>query len=476
MDQITRFCGVLLLLTTLAGCATNPVTGSPNLVLMSEEQEIALGLKTHKEVLKQYQVYDDPELQRMVDRLGQELAARSHRSHLDFTFTVLDSPQVNAFATPGGYIYITRGIMAYMNNEEELAGVLGHEIGHVTARHSVRQHSAQTVAGLGSLGMAILFGDRAAAQMSSQLGRALVSGYGRNHELEADRLGAEYLAEIGYDPEMMLGVVGILKDQEEFEKQRAADENRQPRTYHGVYATHPRNDQRLKEVIRAAERFKNPDARYSDPKDFLRKIEGITFGDSESQGVLRGNNFYHKPLDLHIRFPKNWRVENQPTQLISLGPNRQDAMLVKLGKQDGATTPEQFLRKNFRNLRNGQSLNDGSYTGITEGKTPFGQRPVRVAAKFHGNQVLVFNGFSKGNLNTQTFFNTVSSVRTLKRREKKLASTKKIKLVRAKRGDTFEKLSRRSSLDQYAVDQLRLLNGMYPDGEPVTGQLIKIIK
>ncbi len=475
MNLITRLCGALLLLT-LAGCATNPVTGSPNLVLMSEEQEIALGVKTHEAVLKQYQVYDDPELQEMVNRLGQDLAARSHRSHLNFTFTVLDSPQVNAFATPGGYIYITRGIMAYMNNEEELAGVLGHEIGHVTARHSVRQHSAQTVAGLGSIGMAILFGDRAATQMSSQLGKALVSGYGRNHELEADRLGAEYLAEIGYDPEMMLGVVGILKDQEEFEKKRAADENRQPRTYHGVFATHPRNDQRLKEVVRAAERFRNPDARYSDPKVFLRQLEGTTFGDSESQGMLRGNNFYHKPLDLHIQFPENWRVENQPTQLVALGPNQQNAMLVKLGQQDGATTPEQFLRKNFQNLRDGQSLGDGSYTGITEGKTPFGQRPVRVAAKFHGDLVLVFNGFSKGQLANQPFFNTVSSVRTLKRKERKLASTKKIKLVRAKSGETFEQLARRSSLDQYAVDQLRLLNGMYPDGEPVTGQLIKIIK
>ena len=219
---------------------------------MSESQELDLGKKTHADVMKQYAVYDDPNVQELVDRLGQELASKSHRGHLNFTFTVLDSPQVNAFATPGGYIYITRGIMAYMNNEEQLAGVLGHEIGHVTARHSVRQHSAQTVAGFGSLVAAIATGNNQIGRMTSQFGQAFVRGYGRNHELEADRLGAEYLANVGYDPEMMLGVVGILKDQEEYEKQRAREEGREPRTYHGVFATHPRNDQRLQEVVRGS--------------------------------------------------------------------------------------------------------------------------------------------------------------------------------------------------------------------------------
>jgi len=135
------------MLMTLAGCAANPVTGLPNLVLMSEQEEIELGKKTHEDVLKQYQVYEDPTLQEMVNRLGEDLAKRSHRADLDFTFTVLDSPQVNAFATPGGYIYITRGIMAYMRSEEELAGVLGHEIGvsGLWAWHcclaTARQHS-----------------------------------------------------------------------------------------------------------------------------------------------------------------------------------------------------------------------------------------------------------------------------------------------------------------------------------------------
>ncbi len=460
----------------LSGCATNPVTGDADFVLMSEEQEIELGRKTHKDVMKQYKEYDHPQLQALVNNLGQELAAQSHRSHLDYTFTLLDSPQVNAFATPGGYVYITRGIIAYMNNEEQLAGVLGHELGHVTARHSVRQHSAQTTAGIFSVIAAAATGSREVGQMTGQLSQAFVRGYGRNHELEADRLGAEYLAGIGYDPEMMLGVVGILKDQEEFERQRARDENREPRTYHGVFSTHPRNDQRLQEVIRAADKYKKPNPRYSNPEKFRRMLDGMTFGDSEDQGILRGNRFYHKPLDLMIQFPDKWRVDNQPTQLVALNPNQNSALLIRLGDQGNASTPEQFLRQNFKNMNNIQRIDGDSSSGVIQGRTPFGQVPVRVAAVFHGDKVLVVNGFTKSGLPERDFFNTVRSVRKLKSGERKLASSKKIKVVRARSGDTFARLARRSGLQQYGEENLRLLNGMYPDGEPEPGQLIKIIQ
>jgi len=136
------------LLCAAVGCSVNPVTGDRDLVLMSEQQEIALGASQHPQILKQYPLYDDPELQAYVDRIGQAIARQSHRAELPFTFSVVDSADINAFALPGGYIYVTRGIMAYLNSEAELAGVLGHEVGHVTARHGVRQQSAQSVTGL----------------------------------------------------------------------------------------------------------------------------------------------------------------------------------------------------------------------------------------------------------------------------------------------------------------------------------------
>ena len=467
----------VMTVVSITGCATNPVTGKKEVVLMSEEQEIAKGAQYHKQVvLKQYQVFENPRLQKYVNDLGQKLAKQSHRSHLDFTFTLLDSPEVNAFALPGGYIYITRGIMAYMNSEEELAGVLGHEIGHVTARHGVRQQRSQTFTGLAVLLAAIATGNNQATQTANQLGTMWVRGYGRSHELEADRLGAEYLARTNYDPQKMLDVVGILKDQEEFELQRAKEEGRTPRVYHGVFSTHPRNDRRLQEVVRAANKFKNPNSVETDPEKFLRRMNGVTFGDSESQGIVRGNRFYHKKLNFTLRFPEGWRIQNQPTQIVAIRNDGNAAMIVNLDKLKSGESPAQFLRRKFQNFQQGQRLSGGGYTGIASGKHPFGTGAFRVSSVPHQDKVFVVTGFAKNNRPDRDIVNTAKSIRKLKSSERRLATEKKIKLIRAKSGDTFARLARKSDLDRHAEDRLRLLNGMFPDGEPTRGQLIKIIQ
>src|SRR5512134_1660334 len=170
-----------------AGCATNPVSGTPDLVFMTEAKEIQLGDSYDSKVRSQYGVYPDPALQAYVQGIGQKLAAQSHRPHLKYHFTVLDSPEVNAFALPGGHIYITRGILAYLNSEAELAAVLGHEIGHVTARHGVRQHSAATATGVVGAILGAATGIQATQDLFSVFGNAMLSGYGREHELESDR-------------------------------------------------------------------------------------------------------------------------------------------------------------------------------------------------------------------------------------------------------------------------------------------------
>ncbi len=460
----------------VGGCATNPVTGKQNFVLMSEDQEIDLGKQYHGQVMKQYKEYRDPELTALVNKLGGELAANGHRGDLNFHFTVLDSPEVNAFALPGGYIYITRGIVAYMNSEEELAGVLGHEIGHVTARHSVRQHAASTTAGLLGAVATIATGSQGVGQLSGQLGGALVSGYGRGHELEADRLGAEYLARTGYDPDMMLEVVGILKDQEEFEIQRAKEEGRQPRIYHGVFASHPRNDQRLQEVVKAAEKYSNPQAKRTDPDTFITMLEGVTFGDSEEQGIVRGNRFYHLPLDFRIEFPSGWRIENTQDQLLAVKPDDSAVYLVKLDSRAGRESAGAYLRRNFDNLRQGKVLDADSYAGLIQGKNPFGTGTIRLAARLHDANVFVVYGAARGSIPENAFFDTVRSIRRLDSSERALAVEKRIKVIRARAGDTFASLARRSDLGAYAEAQLRLMNGMYPDVQPRTGQLIKIVQ
>lgn len=461
----------------LAGCATNPVTGKTDLVLMSEKQEISLGEKAHEEILGQYRVYDHPELQKYITDLGQKIASQSHRSHLDYRFTLLDSPEVNAFALPGGYIYITRGILAYMNSEEALAGVLGHELGHVTARHGVQQHSAQVVASVAGAIAAIATESRDVARASDVVGSALVRGYGRSHELEADRLGAQYLALSGYDPKLMLDVIGILKDQETFEKQRAEEEGRPPRVYHGLFATHPHNDARLKEVIEAADRFAIADVRHTDPEQFVSLLEGVTFGESEDQGIVRKNRFYHKPLDVTIAFPEDWAISNHPGELIGMRNDGNATMVVRADTLTEGEGLDQYLFRTFETIKSLRKRSDGQYTGLVTAKTPYGTRNVRVSSRRHGkDHVFLFAGFSSSGRPDSAVFSTAGSVRELTDAEQRLAKARRIHLVRAQQGDTFSRLAADSGLDAYAEDQLRLLNGMYPDGEPVAGQLIKTVR
>ncbi|MFP5345218.1 MAG: M48 family metalloprotease, partial [Gammaproteobacteria bacterium] len=300
MPSLLRHVLLAALAAMLPGaCAVNPVTGQSDFVLMSEEQEIKIGRDAAPQIIKEFGQYEGQALQDYVQRVGEKLAANSHRANLVYRFTVLDTADVNAFALPGGYIYITRGLLAYLDSEAELAAVLGHEIGHVTARHSVRQQSAAQAADLGyTLGSILLpeLRNQAAQQAFSVVGGALLSGYGREHELEADRLGAEYLARSGYDPQAIIKVIGVLKDQESFERQLAREEGREARVYHGLFATHPDNDTRLQQVVASAEQFRGGQTTEVRRDDYLRALDGLTFGDSEKEGVRRGSAFYHADL------------------------------------------------------------------------------------------------------------------------------------------------------------------------------------
>ncbi len=267
---------LIVLAITLAGCSANPVTGKKDFTLISKDEETAMGAQGHRDILKTMKRYNNASLQAYVNGIGQALARKSHRSGIRYTFTVLDDPSVNAFALPGGYIYITTGLMAYLNSEGELAGVLGHEIGHVTARHGVKQQSA-------SIASAILLDILAKktsagnARSLNQFGTALIRGYGRDHELQADQLGAEYLARVGYQPQSMIDVVRVLKAQEEFDKLQARQEGRKPRAYHGVFSTHPSNDKRLQQVIGAAKRFKSAGTRSTNHDGYLKHINGMKY-------------------------------------------------------------------------------------------------------------------------------------------------------------------------------------------------------
>lgn len=282
---ITTISSSLLCASILSGCSVNPVSGKKDFVLMSEQQEVSLGTGLHKQVIQQYKPYNNPALQAYVNNLGQQLAQRSHRNNIRYHFMVVDDSGINAFALPGGYIYITRGLMAYLGSEAELAGVLGHEIGHVTARHSARQHSRETVS---SILVSVIGNKVGGTSALNTVATASVRGFGRDHELQADRLGAEYLARVGYRPENMIDVVRVLKDQEEFSKFLAKSEGKQPPTYHGTFSTHPSNDKRLHEVVNAAKRFPTAGTRGENPGGYLQRIQGMSFNINKTQkGQIR---------------------------------------------------------------------------------------------------------------------------------------------------------------------------------------------
>ena len=475
-----------LSLLQLGGCAVNPVTGQSDFVLMSEDEEISIGRKYHAQILKEYGRYDDPELQSYVQRVGEALGTKSHRSNLLYRFTVLDSQEVNAFALPGGYIYITRGLMSYLNSEAELAAVLGHEIGHVTARHAVRQQSAAAATGILASVIAATAGVDGAGDLLNTLGTAIVRGYGREHELESDRLGAEYLARTGYDPNAMLDVIRVLKDQESFEKQLAEEEDREPRVYHGVFSTHPDNDTRLQEVVGRAKRLKQNGAGSIIRRGrFLKELDGMVFGDSEKEGVRRGNAFYHDELGITLTFPQGWKIDNQPTQLIATAPRGKASLNVRALDINRKYSPRDFLEKRLKleDLQNGETIHQGSmkgYTAISESRSPYGKRLVRYVVLFLRDKAWIFAGVSKDKKDPykhdEQILDTARSFREIKKSERKLARAQRIKIITVSDDIQYKNLAKKSVISNHAERQLRLLNKHYPKGEPREGQKLKIIE
>ena len=466
-------------LLLLAGCATNPVTGEQDFVMVSEDQEIAQGREYHQTIIAQYGVYDNPELKAYVDKIGQNLAAKSHRAHLDFHFTVLDTPDINAFALPGGYVYITRGIMAYLDSEAELAGVLGHEIGHVTARHSVRQQSGQLASGLLNVLIAATTGSDTLSQLGNQLSTGIIRGYGRKHELEADRLGAQYLHRTGYDPEIMLEVIGVLKDQELYEIAKAKQENRSPNIYHGVYSTHPENDDRLQTVVLAAKDLSVQEYRDNNKAEYLGLIDGMTWGQSPEQGVIVKNRFMHAQLGIALQFPTDWKIDNRADALFARNPGNSTLLQVRLvALQENESLGALLERITKNSALSVEQQNYGS-TARSQATVSGNQQPARVSAiKLDKSQALFIAGTSKQadfkSADPQLLAINRSFVR-LSAKQISDIKTPQLEIITVTSTDSFASIAKQSVIDDDAEDILRLLNGAFPDGKITIRQKLKTI-
>jgi predicted Zn-dependent protease len=469
----------LLTAALVTGCASNPATGGADLVVMSEGQEIAIGQEMHQELMAKGATYDDPALQAYVNQVGQRLVAHSDRPDLAFTFTVIDSPDLNAFATPGGFIYINRGLLAYMDNEAELAGVLAHEIGHITARHAARQQTANITNQVVAVTAYILTGSGDLADASSMYGTELVMGYGREHELEADGLGARYMYNAGYDPESLLEVIGVLKDQEQFQRVKAKSSGKSAAGYHGLYATHPRNDQRLQTVIRAAgdlttgATLDNPEV----PGEFRRHIEGLAWGNSV-KGQRAENRYFHNKLGFSFEHPPGWTVQTTARKILASAPDGGASLALTIRRRDPAATPRSVLVANASgSLSNGAELNQAGLQGYTAVATAGGSSS-RLAAIDYNSLTYLFDGeagpgsFAAADPDLLTI---IESFRPMHPQERQGGEARYIHYVQVPRGATMASLAASARIPD-AEAQLRLLNGLYPRGEPRTGDWIKMIR
>ena len=452
-----------------------------------ESKDVRTAKQMHVAFTQQMGVHQDINLQEYVQRVGDKLAAVSEMPELEWHFTIIDTDDVNAFATMGGYVYISRGILPYFQNEADLAAVLGHEIGHITAEHLKKQQRKGMLSGIASAATAIFTGMPALADLTNMAGQAIISGYGREAELEADRLGASYLAKAGYDPEAMIRVISTLKDQDTFERERARLENREPRLYHGVFASHPDNDTRLQQAVAAAGRRAETGGT-SNPEGYLQAIEGLPVGSSARQGMVRENRFYHSDMQFTLAFPSGWQIQNQPDKILAIAPKKEHFMEIRTQAPPAdLTDPRAFAQRGLANKRlsRAESLDINGlkgWTAIVRGDpSPYGQASsVRYVIIYYGNLMWVFKGASRSGLEAPAgdpfFLSTARTFRRMHANEFPLAEPNRLHVLRADEGTTVESLAKNSPIKQYPLQQLRLINSLYPDGEPKPGDLVKTVK
>ena len=486
----------LLCVTLLAGCGStmvNPVTGESERSVMSEEDEMAEGAKAHAEVLKEYGVVANPALQAYVNGIGQKLAAQSHRSNLQWHFTVLDSPEINAFALPGGYVYVTRGIMAYLDSEADLAGVMGHEIGHVTARHGAQRATRQQDAGLGVLAASVFgavlesqgFGGagRLAGDLSQTVAAGYIASYGREQELQADSLGAEYLSRVHYDPRNMVDVIRLLKAQEQYAADAARAEGRAVPKGNDWLASHPSNDQRLDMISQLAAQYQSDKYEDEGRARYLKAVSGMAFADSAAQGLTRGREFYHPTLGFALTAPSGWHVQNEASQLAVVNAAGDVAMVLRLVPPAAGRNHTDILRSVFKptqgrtEVRSINGLSATHFVGARQTQQGIQRLEATVVSgPGEGTYLLQYSARDASALQrAQAALQALeASFRPLNTQDRAAAHEWTISTAPYPKGG-FAELAKASPLPR-AEQQLRLLNGFYGGGEPKLGQVVKVVR
>ncbi len=480
----TKLIGQLLLVYLLVNsCAKNPVTGKNDFMLMSKGQEVAMGQQSDPEIINYFGLYNDPKLQQFISEKGQQMAAVSHRKDLKYEFKVVDSPVVNAFAVPGGYVYFTRGILAHFNNEAEFAGVLGHEIGHITARHSAKQYSNAQLAQIGLVAGSLISPEFAQmAELASTGVQLLFLKFGRDAESQSDKLGVEYSTKIGYDAQEMAGFFEVL---DRIGKSSGGEE---APTF---LSTHPDPADREKKVAKEAEKWKSK-VKAQDLKvnrdSYLKMIDGIMYGEDPKQGFVEHNTFYHPELKFQFPVPTQWALQNTP-QAVQMGePNGRALIMFTLAKGNSLENAAQSLLQQYqltlvdskRDNVNGLS----ALVMIADQKSQQQQQQAQIVRtltyliQYGDNIYMMLGASSQNDFNTfvPLFQNTMGGFSVLNDQEKINRQAKRVRIKTVQSSTTLDQALGGFGVSGKQLSELAILNGMNLTDRVERGTLIKVIE
>jgi len=473
----------LSILTFCLSCAVNPVTGKRQLMLMSEDQEVQMGISYNPQVLATFGEYPDAKIQTFVQSRGNEMGKISHRPNLDYHIKVVDSPVVNAFAVPGGYIYLTRGILAQLNNEAEMIGVLAHEMGHITARHSVSQQSKQMLAQLALIGGMIASEQFAQyAEYAMQGMQLLFLKFSRDDEREADRLGVEYSSKLGFDAHKMADFFQVLNKMSMAESQGGVPT---------FLSTHPDPGDRYNSVNQNASEWQaklNLSEWKVNDNSYLQMINGIVYGEDPRQGYVDGSVFYHPDLKFKFAFPAGWKLENTPMQVTMTPENGKALMIFTLSQhktlQAAADSTLAMIGLTLQDKKNitvnslpairtvsKQSVQDQS-SGTTQNNS--------VLSYFisYNNLFYVFHGVtteSDFNAFLQPFESTMANFSRLTDASRLNVKPQLIRVVKVQRAGTLADAFKYYGVQQNKMNELALLNNLELTDKLQAGRLVKII-
>jgi len=468
-----------LALAAAIACATNPATGQRQLSFMSEEKEIALGQENDAQIRTEMGSYDDRALQEYVTTIGMKLAMNSERPNLPWHFTVADVPAVNAFALPGGYIYITRGILPFLDDESQLAGVLGHEIGHVTARHAASQYSKSTLSQVGLLATAIFApGGQAIAQGGGAgLGLLLLKN-SRDDEAQADELGVRYVSRAGWDPAgipRMLTTLGRIEE--------TSDSKGVP----NWLQTHPQPEDRVQRVQVAVREAEAAAPKFTTDRDgYLKRVTGIVWGDSPEQGIVRGSSFLHKGLRIALDFPQGWSIENGKTQVSAKEPGGRSLIILEPIRRPAGRTLEDtaiisMQNAGFRQVDGARTTVNGleGYLGTYVGALQdLGRVQMRVLHVRDDRSVYLVAGIAPIDAYPNVsgaFAKSLQSFRGMSPADAERLRPNRIDLYTARQGDTWQSIAERQSKGIVKATTLAIMNGHPVNDQPPPGERLKIV-